>query len=135
MAQMSMAVARRTGQVMPHSGTRLSNETMDSRIYEYDYVIPDSMRTNLARNPIMFGSMGSAGAGWFGNEPEAKAGGGRNFHAKNLFGFGQVDEEVLQYLGAEGEDTFDKGDFGLGAGTMAIGVLGVLAYLKIKGRI
>jgi hypothetical protein len=45
----------------------------------------------------MFGGLGTCG--WYGNEPEAKLAGGGNLHTKNLFGFGNVEEETIDYLG------------------------------------
>ncbi len=47
------------------------------------------------------GSLGSNHCGsWYGNEPEAKVAGGGNLHSKNLFGFGNVENETIEYLGA-----------------------------------
>ena len=133
--QIPAKLARRRGTVM-EGQTRFPAAVMDGRIFEDDYNIPERLRSGIARNPIMFGNLN--GAGWFGNEPEAKAGGGANMYSNSLFGLGQIDNDLL-YLGQTDDDTteetFDWGDASMGAGGMAVLVLGGLALLKWKNRL
>jgi len=85
MVNYSSSLARRTGSAhLPSSG---------SGFFETMKTIPARLFSERARTPVMFGGLGSMGAGWYGNEPEAKAGGGATMHS-NLFGFGSAHEEA-----------------------------------------
>ena len=85
MTQYSNALARRTGTAAVRSSPTGFFEDMKQ--------IPARLFSERARTPVMFGGLGSMGAGWYGNEPEAKAGGGATMHS-NLFGFGSAHEEA-----------------------------------------
>ena len=135
MAQMSAKEARRRGLTTksvyprspdPNSGMFVSRDVNPEEVSRYD------------ATPIMFGGLGNVN--WFGNEPEAKAGGGANMYVNGLYGVGQASEDekaLTAYLGNTPQDvaTYKDPDFYLGAGTIALLGTVALFVLKMKGRI
>jgi len=90
MAQYSNALARRTGT----AAVRNSGTSSGSGWFESAKDIPGRLFTETARTPVMFGAL-AGGAGWYGNEPEAKMG-AASMHSKS---FGSLAEEY-EYLGS-----------------------------------
>jgi hypothetical protein len=138
---MSNKEARRRGMVPPTASRYGSGRNE----FETDVRLPEGYAAGVIKEPIMFGGLGNIN--WFGNEPEAQMTGGQNLTTRGLYGVGNVDapvteEDALEYLGAVNGNQINgifgdwfTGDLFKGAGGLAILGLGVLAVLKLKGRI